>query len=876
MGPGRVYRACLWLFPREFREEHGEDIAAAFDEMWGEERGGRRIRRAVLAILRVPLAALREHVSGWSGGPRRTGRQRMDGWMGYGRYALRTLGKAPAFTWSAILLVGLGVGSVTTIFTIADHLVLRPLPYPAPERLVSPEDGSHSGPLFREMEQLPGFELWAAARAIDVNLTGEGDPVRLRESRITEHFFEVFGATAHRGRLIGPGDFPQSDVVVLSHGAWRRIWGSDPDVVGRAITIDRQPVTVVGVVDASFEPPNPITGESPDVWRPLDWTAEASNSHDFWILEVVGRMQPGMDVVTAQSAMDALMGRMAPVDENYRTSEGDGPRLLPVVPLAERTAGQFRAGLGLLLGAVSLLLLVACTNVAHLFLARGLGRFREMAVRRALGATTGSLVGQLMVESLLVGLGGGLVGVGLATLGLRGFLAFSPYDLPRAVPATPDLRILGFAVLLSVLTALAFGLVPALRSVALEPGDELRGGGRAVTQGRGARGMRNLLLAGEVALSLMLVASAALLLRSFIAMQTQDPGFTSERVWTLPLTPRGVETAEQFVAETEEIRTALERVSEVAYATHGLSMPMEHTGGGRCCWRTSLTTDDESVEIAPAMHPVSVDYFETLQIPVREGRAWTLSEVQEDPVPAVVSGSLATDAFGSSTEALGRTLRRSEREYRVIGVVGEVRHYGMDREHGPALYLPMERIPFPIPIAHMAVRLHTAGSAAVASTLRDAVWSAAPDLPVPIVQPMDAWFRDGSAGRRFDAALFGAFAVVAVLLAAGGLAGTLLYVTGQRERELAIRMALGASRGRIERGVLGGGVALATAGVLLGLFGSWGAARFLESRLYGVEPMDPTALAAAATLLLMTSAMASWFPARRAARTDPLVMLNAE
>lgn len=878
---GWLYRALLWLFPRDFLDEYGQDTALAFDELWRAERGGRRLWLAARACLRVPSAALQEHVARWTDSTllearrRRSGRERMEGWMGHIRYALRTLVKAPAFTWSAVLLVGLGVGSVTTIFTIADHLVLRPLPYPASERLVSPEEGSHSGPLYREMERLPGFELWAAARAVDVNLTGEGDPVHMRESQVTEHFFELFGGDAYRGRLIGPGDFPSSDVVVLSEGAWRRIWGGDPQVIGKSVTIDEQLVTVVGILDGDFEAPDPITGASPEIWRPLDWTAEETTSHDFWILEVAGRMLPGMDVATAQSTMDALMERMAPVDENYRNSDGDSYRQLPVVPLSARTAGQFRAGLGLLLGAVALLLLVACANVAHLFLARGLGRYREMAVRRAMGATTRDLVGQLMAESMVVGAVGGVIGILLATLGLRGFLAFSPYSLPRAVPVTLDLRVLGFAVLLSAFTALAFGLVPALRSVARDPGDELRGGGRSVTQGRGARSLRNLLLTGEVALSLVLVASAALLLKSFVTMQTQDPGFRMESVWTLPLTPLA-ETEDEYVRDMEEIRLALERLGEVETATYGLSMPLQHTGGGRCCWRSTLSTQDESAEYAPAMHPVSVDYFNTLEIPIREGRAWSVSEVQEDPIPVVISGSLATELFESTTGALNRLLVRNEVQYRIIGIVGEVRHYGLDADHGPALYLPMERIPFSIPLAHMAVRLRTQGSAGAAAALRNAVWSVAPDLPIPTVQPMDAWARDGSAGRRFDAALFGAFAMVALLLAAGGLCGTLLYITGQRQRELAIRIAMGASQGAIERGVLRGGVGLAAAGVAVGLAGSWIASRFLESRLFGVEPMDPLALAGAAALLLATSAAASWLPARQAARTDPLVMLKAE
>jgi len=792
------------------------------------------------------------------------------------RYAVRTLWKSPAFTASAVLLVGLGVGSVTTIFSLIDRLVLRPLPYPSPERLVSPEEGSHSGPLFKEMQSLPGFELWAAGRSSEVNLTSEGDPQSLRGAAVTEDFFTLFGARATRGRLFNESDFESRDGVVVSEGSWRRVWGGDPDLVGRSIIVDGQPVTVLGILSASFTAPEPIVGRSVDLWQPVNWSDPDMGSHDFWVLEAVGRLQPGVDIATAQTAMNTLMERMAGINETYRVRDGEAGRRLPVVPLSQRTSGGFRAGLGLLFGAVGILLLVACANVAQLFLARGLGRQREMAIRRALGADTRTLVGQLMVESLVVGAAGSVVGLLFATLGLRGFLALSPYALPRDVPMTLDWRVMAFATLLAGFTALAFGLLPALRSVGGNPGAQLKSGTGTATSGRRANVVRNGLLVGEVGLSLVLIASAGLLLRSFFQVQAQDPGFNVQSVWTIPVRPSGADTPALYVLAMEEVRRSLEQHPEVASSAYGLTMPLEMTGGSRCCWRTSLGTEDESVALSPQMHPVSQQYFSTLGIPVLYGRSWSVSETSVDPVHVVVSESFANEAFGGAQEALQQIVESGSTTFLVIGVVGEVGHYGLDAVHGPAVYLPIERVPFSAPWAHMAVRLRGAASAGIGRSLREAVWNAAPNLPVPLVRPMDEWLKQGSAERRFDAVLFGTFGVVALLLAAGGLYGTLLYVTGQRRRELAIRLALGATRGAVERRVLRGGLALAALGIAVGLVGSWIATRFLESRLYGVERGDPWALLGASALLLVTALLASWLPARRAGRTDPLEMLKAE
>ena len=727
------------------------------------------------------------------------------------------------------------------------------------------------------MQRLPSVELWGAAFDQDVNLTGQGNPQQLTEGRVSEDFFTVLGARTQRGRLLGVEDFEAADAVVLTASAWRRIWGQDPEIVGTSIQVDGRPVVVVGILEDAFSTPEALVDSGVDIWRPIDWLDQGFSSHERWSLEVVGRMRAGLPLGTLQSEMDALMERMAPVHDNYLDREGVGPRYLPVATLAESTVRGVRSGLGLLMGAVGLLLLVACANVAHLFLARGLGRHREMAIRRALGAETGTLVNQLLVESALVGLAGGALGVLLAGVGLRSFLILSPEALPRQATIGLDPRVLGFAIAVSLATAVVFGLLPALQAVRREVGDELRGSGRATTSGRGVRALRSGLVVAEVALSLVLVASAALLLRSFMQVQTQEPGFEIAGVWTVPLTPRGTETAEEYRLAMEEVRSSLSEVPGVQSATYGLTMPLEMTGGSRCCWRSTVQTEDESVEASPWLHPVSDGFFETFSVPLAQGRVWTQAEVGAEPTPVVLSRTLAAEFFGDARSALNRTLKmRSGTQLTVVGVAEDTRHYGLDADPEPALYLSIEAMPFTIPMAHMAVRMAPGSEAGAGRALREAVWRAAPDLPVPIVRSMEEWSEIGTAGRRFDSALFGSFGVIAMLLAAGGLYGTLLYVAAQRRREVAIRLALGASRRTIEQWVLRGGVAVALVGIVIGLGASWGAARYLESRLWGVERGDPLALAGAALLLLATAAVASWLPARRAGRTNPLETLNAE
>jgi len=865
--------------------EDGADMAGAFAELWADAPGmGGRTALLVRAFCALGAVLILEWLE-YLGARRAPGRRDNTntwgrGGMGFGRnlrFALRTLRKAPAFSLTSILLVAVGVGAVTTIFTLVDHVLLRPLPYPDAHRLVALDGGSFQGPLFRAFEEMSTVEEWGAAWGDRVNLVGSGDPLRLDEARVSKDFFDLFGARAQRGRLLDPADFADADVVVLDAGAWRRIWGGDPGVLGRTLDVDGQALTVVGIMEDAFTPPEPLVGKRVDLWRPLDWSMEQMDSHEFQVLEIAGRAREGVTTEAVQDEMDALMARMSQVHENYRTRDGD-PRPTPVVALSEQTVRGVRTGLGLLMGAVALLLLVACANVAHLFLARGLGRTREMAVRRALGAGTGSLAGQLLVESLAVGLAGGLLGTGLAFAGVRAFVTLNPTALPRQGAVALDPQVLLFAVGISALTSLAFGLLPALRSVRGELADELRGAGRTATSGRGVGLVRNSLVTAEVALSLVLVAGAGLLVRSFVTVRAQQTGFDVAHVWTVPLNLTDPSTPQEYREIMDEVTRQASQVPGVRSAAYGLTAPLDRVGGSRCCWSSRLGVpgreDDRALNAD--MFPVTTRYFETLGIELVVGRSWTEAEGTATPVPLVVNETYARELAGSAQAALGMTVDVRDESAVIVGVAADTRHYGLDQAIRNGAYLPMARLPFTLPLATLMVQVDPAADRSMPQALRAAVWAAAPALPVTTVRSMQEAVDASTAGRRFESLIFGAFASVALLLAAGGLYGTLLYMAGQRRRELGIRVALGASRRRIESAMLRVGLGLGLVGVTLGLGGAWMSNRLLESRIWGVERGDPWALGGAAALLLVTAVVASWLPARRAGRVDPLETLRVE
>jgi predicted permease len=392
--------------------------------------------------------------------------------------------------------------------------------------------------------------------------------------------------------------------------------------------------------------------------------------------------------------------------------------------------------------------------------------------------------------------------------------------------------------------------------------------------------MRAGLVVAEVAVSLVLVAGAGLLLRSFQRVHALDPGFQVEKLWTVPLTPSDINTPQEYVLAMDQVEASLAAVPGVLSATYSLTLPFEFTGSGRCCWiNGEATVDGETTEgLRLLLQPVSESYFETLGIGMEAGGVWTQAEAGSDPWPAVLSENLAVELFGSAERAVNQlfAVGSDEKAMVVRGVAGDTRHFGLDQDPPTFIYLPMEKLPFAIPMAHMAVRVQGDAPPTWSRSLSEAVWAAAPAMPVPTVRSMEAWVEKSTAGRRFDGVLFGSFGALALLLAGAGLYGTLLYTVGQRRRELGIRMALGAGRNRVQRQVVVQGLILAAIGCCLGLGGAWGVGRFLESRLFELNTTDPTTLLWAVAVLLSAAALASWLPARRASRVDPMEVLREE
>jgi predicted permease len=886
----RFYSLALGILPPWIRTTDGKEILHTFSDLWREELGaGDRVRLALRSFGRLPWVALlewKDHFS-WSAAPgpgRNPRRWGVTAWLGNLRFALRTLRKSPSFAVTTVILLGLGVGSVTTIFTLVDHVLLRPLPYPEANRLFLVENGSHSGPMVREFQTMSSVETWGIAQSETANLVGVGDPLRIRQTEVSRDFFSLVGARPAAGRLLVDEDFVATKVAILDFGTWERVFGGDPNVVGRSIRVDDGLYEVVGVLDQDFVPPEGIYyggASRSDVWLPLDLNREVFERVGYHSLEVIGRVAPEATLADVDAEMVRVGERLTQMyPEHFLDDDGTSWASTPPAALQEATTRPVRAGLGLLMGAVGLLLLVACMNVAHLFLARGLDRVHEMAIRRALGAETASLVQQLLVESLVLGAAGGLLGLGLASLGLGSFLALNPEAIPRTGDVALDLRILAFTAAISVVTVLVFGLGPALRSVGKDLTNDLKGTSRSATSGWGPSRMRSGLVVAEVAFSLVLVAGAGLLLKSFMRVQARDPGFRTAGVWTIPLTPSWITSPEEYVESMDRVEASLAEISGVIRATYSLTLPFEMTGRGRCCWMTSsLSADGRKQEgLRLLLQPATESYFETLGIPLVAGRAWSASEARIDPWPVVLSEVLAVQVFGSAEAAVGQGISVGEdgTMVQVMGVAADTRHFGLDQDPPLFFYLPMEDIPFDIPMAHMAVRIRGDPPANWARTLREAIWQAVPDMPVPTIRSMDEWVERSTAGRRFDSVLFGAFGVLALILAAAGLYGTLLYSVGQQRRELGIRLALGAGRGSVERRVVTRGLSLAVFGSLLGLAGAWATGRFLESRLYNLEPTDPSTLAVSVAVLLLAATLASWLPARRAGRTDPLETLKAE
>jgi putative ABC transport system permease protein len=814
------------------------------------------------------------------------------------RFGLRTLRKRPGFTLVAVLTLALGIGANSAIFSVVNAVVLRPLPYAAPERLVALwgnlnqkgfEEVELSAPEFADFRARGAhvFEDAAAYYEGGFNMTGAGEPERVRGVYATAGLFSTLGVAPLKGRAYtAEEDRPGSnDVVVISHSLWRRRFNSDPAVAGKSVMLDGRACTVVGVMPADFRFPDNDT----DIWKPAAFDADllSPNNRGSHFMSAVARLKPGFDAGRAGEEVAALARAQGEENPNsYPRGFGASIR-----PLAEEVVGRsVRTSLFVMLGAVGLVLLIACANVANLLLARAASRRKEVAVRTALGAGRARIMRQLMTESVLLSLAGGAAGLVLALWGVDLLVALAPEGTPRVGEVGLDARVVAFTFGVSLLTGVVFGLAPALHASKVDLNESLKEGGRGSGEGAGRGSLRGLLVVGEFALALVLLAGAGLLVKSFSRVLGESPGFDARGVLTmrlvLPQTKyRSYEEHRAFYSNLFGRLRALPGVEAVG--ANNL-LPLNGNGGSRTFLIEGRPVPPGQPKPEEQLRFVTPGYFASLRVPVLRGRDFDERDVQSAPRVAVVTRAMA-ERHWPGEEAVGKRIayagiaRGQEQRpewIEVVGVVGDVRHRGLDLESKPEIYVPVYQPLFsnrPVPPLSLYVAVRTSGDAgALAASVRREVAAVDPEQPVANVRTMEERLAESVAQRRFNMTLLGIFACVALVLAGVGVYGVMAYAVARRTHEIGIRVALGARRGDVLRLVLRQGMWLALAGVAAGLVGAYAATRLMSGLLYGVSPTDPLTFAGVAALLAAVGLLACLVPARRATKVDPMVALRYE
>ncbi|MCZ6917951.1 MAG: ABC transporter permease [Gemmatimonadetes bacterium] len=788
-------------------------------------------------------------------------------------YAVRTLRKRPGFTLTAVAIISLGVGATTTIYSVVDTVLLRSLPYDNPHELVFFDHGSHTVPDFVEWrDRTDAFQALAGVRLTSYDLTGGDRPERVRAILVTPDFFSTFGGQPLVGRLFTAEDYTTPvQTVVLSHRMWRQRWGGDPHIVGRQITINGDPLEVVGVLAPAFVPPEVMMGRTADVWLPFDLSDPAVQSRGMFIIEVAARLRPGATIEGAQAQLNTLAEALANEHpDRYRRPDGTARPIL-LSSLIDATVHEVADMLYLLLGAVGLMLLIACANVANLLLARGTGRAREIALRTAMGASRGRVLKQLLTESVVLSLVGGALGIGLAVLGVAGFASINPGSIPRAADLAVDIRILTFAFFVSVMTGIVFGILPAVQATRGNVNEILKEGAGSVTEGRGGRRLRDGLVIAEMSMALVLLAGAGVLFNSFIQLQRRDPGLEPEQLYTLRLALNSLAPEErgQF---TEQALAGLASLPGTRAVGAGITLPFMFNGGSRCCWFMNFAHTPEEDGEGAILNPVTPGYFQALGATIVRGRSFVATDRAEEPMPMIVNASFGRRLFGEE-DPVGKTLYMEGTVVTVVGVVNDVRHWGLTEDIDNDVYVPYAGMGEGLPRVSFALRSTTPAVALVAQ-VRDVIWSIEPDMPVVGLVPMQARVTASIAGPRFYSLLLAIFAILALMLAAAGMYSSMLYSVERRFRELGLRMALGARSGDVIRLVLQHGVVLAGVGAAIGLLGAFMLSRLLQRMLFGVGPTDVPTLAGTTALMVAVAMAACYLPARRAAMANPVETLR--
>ncbi|HKI05153.1 MAG TPA: ABC transporter permease [Thermoanaerobaculia bacterium] len=791
-------------------------------------------------------------------------------------FALRQLRNAPAFALIAVFTLALGIGATTAIFSLLDAVVLRPLPFPEPERIVNlwsvfrGEDRSSSAGNFHEYRKSArSFDSLAAVLSSSFNLTGDGAPERIDGARVTAGYFETFGVRPALGRAFSAAeDAPGRErVVVLSHGLWRERFGGEPRILGRAIRLNGLPHTVIGVMPASFT----LRSDDARLWVPMALEPEQLTDYGNSFLRLIGRLRPGVSPEAANAEVQGIATRLKEVDPRSNAEKG-----ARIEPYLDRLLGGYRRRLLILLGAVGCVLLIACVNVANLLLARGSARSREIAIRSALGAGRGRIVRQLLTESLVLSLAGAAAGIGLAYLGLRCLVAISPPGVPRLGQAGIDGPALACALGLGLAASLLSGVVPALRTARPDLQTMLKEGGRSFGAGSPRDRVRHGLLVAEVALTLVLLVGAGLLIRSALELQRVAIGFDPEGLLTAQLSLPEADYPEQerAVATVEKVLDEVRGGAGVESAAAVSILPLSG-------WNRSSSVEVEGhprppgQEVQADTREVTAGYFRTMGIPLLRGRDFTPRDRRGAPPVAVVNQMLARLAWPGE-DAIGKRLayfisdENGPAWIEVAGVVGDARLGRLETEMRPGFYIPLAQSDLLPDDVEMALVVRTEGDpAALAGEIRRAVLGIDSRLPVFDVATMDEIRASAVATTRFNMLLLTSLGVIGLLLAGVGIYGVIAWFVSQRTQEIGLRMALGATERRVLAMVAWQALRPVIVGMAVGIAGAAASARLLSSLLFGVSAADPATFAGVLTVLALAALLASWVPARRASRVDP-------
>ena len=793
------------------------------------------------------------------------------------RYAFRQLVKNPGFASVAILTLALGIGACTAIFSVVNGVLLRPLDFPQPDRIVVIRETnlpqfpefSVSPPNYLDWaKQTKSWQYLAAYSGAQVNLTGEGEPQRLVGVKATGHYFDVYQIKPVLGRTFIPEeDAPGKDhVVVLSHAFWQRVFGSEPNVLGRAIQLNGEPYTVIGVAPPHFGEASKVDTWVPMGFKPDETAADARGGH---YLNVVGRLRPSVNITSARSELELLAAQLA---RQYPDSNlGWGVTMSPILDYSVR---DVRPILYTLLGAVGCVLLIACANIGNLLLARATARHRELSIRTALGASRARLVRQLLTESIVLGLAGGAAGVLFARWGLDLLLALAPSNLPRTNDIHLDASVLIFSLALSALTGVIFGIAPALLAAHTDVQEGLKQGARGSTDARGR--LRGALVVVEVAFALVLLGGAGLLARSFMRLTHVDPGFAPEHatVLRLALPEKKYEKSEQQLAFADALLSRLRVLPGVQAAglTHSLPLISDWVLGFKIEGRP---------EVRPADLPntnyysVTPDYFPAMGIRLIRGRLFNQHDDARAPRVAIINETLARQFFPNEDPIGKRILVTNGPDVwrQIVGIVGDIKQYGVDKETTSQTYEPYAQYPF----RSLNVVLRTSDSgASLAGALRPAVYAVDKDQPVGTIQPLEEILGATIAKQRFAMLLLIVFSSVALVIAAVGIYGVMAYSVVQRTGEFGIRMALGAQRSDVLRLVLSYAGKLVSLGLVIGLGATFAASRLMGSMLFQTNAHDPLTFSLTTLLLAAVAIAACLLPAHRATRVNPIEALRTE